>query len=52
MAERFLMHLSRNGQSVHRAIAAATQRCKHAAIILTVVYSGVFLTYDRSIFLN
>ena len=52
IAERFLMHLSSTGQAVHTAMAAATQHCEDAAIIRTVVYSGVSLIYDRSIFQN
>ena len=47
MAERFWMHLCGTGQAEHTAIAAATQHCEHAAIIRTVVYSGVFLIYYR-----
>ena len=52
MAERSLMHLSSTGQAVHTAIAAAARYCEHAAVIRTVVYCGVFLIYDRSIFQN
>ena len=52
IAERFLIHLSGTGQAAHTAIAAATQHCEDAAIIRAVVYSGVSLTYDRSIFQN
>ena len=52
IAERFFMHLSSTGQAVHTAIAAATQHCEDAVIIRTVVYSGVSLINDRSIFQN
>ena len=41
MAERILRHLSSTGQAVHTTIAAVTHHRKDAAIMPTVVYSGV-----------